>query len=1774
MSVSRETKLVALGAGSVAAAAGAALLVRHALRKPAAAAKVGAAAGAVPEAPSSRWTEQQVADWLLRLGVGERTAAVFRGEMITGDRLLELSDQDIVLLSATASDAERILTAVRAAPKPGALEQFLKETQAMFVSLAAGTPSTPAERAKQLHGVLYAFKSFQLLPADAQASALLPLSRQVTAALALVQQAAESGASLPPRDAAAGPEGTGMSPERLQSTVHQLDEMLDKFLMVARVGLAQMPEDKAHDLKQRLLEQAARVEEISQSMPNSVGAPLKRKCLELKALLTNSCGKGAAAAEKMTMPQLMLRVKELFTALKDEDLMALPLPARRERLQDMHKELRFIEEAANAQPESEHRTLVLSVAKTVQQLMEQMMSLNETEAGLRSQSTAHLGTAGRASVEEAEGNTSKESLEDIVSDLSNIFQFLNSNEFESIPAERRSQVVGMVARDVEALKARVEASEDAGKEQVLRDLVAPLLDLLRAMQGDEGEEVSNFEAIRGILIEIGELVHSNDFELAEEGEKRRLVAAIRQKVEAVKVAFDTLTAEERTVAEGLVYPILEVLDNAVQVEELEVAAEAVSSVSNAPSQDAATPESVMNAVRSAVDRLKDPSFFTLPEAERKSVVKESVDVLSAARKNAVKLGVRGNPLLLVIDSRRHLKASALNSFISLIIIIFIIFELYSSAKMHPFLRNFICVTLFHPIYFSLLLNFLETAALLTPPQGSQICNRQDKLSKGKELLGLWKDSPTLCSASVAAVVVLILKQVPSLPTDALRRHYAFLESVAKSCLEETSTLEGFPEKDRVAMETISAVFPYHNANDKAVRLSVVSTIEILFKALDHTNLSDERQDIYQKLAEALKCRVHDRCPQVREHAVAAAAAFQLGKRDCDVTQQLMALLCTDSSADVRRQILRCVAPKKEFLEGYFHGMIRSLCDVVARVRCEAWDALGRFAWRYITAYASAKNVHFAMCLYRGLSDSSASVVIACKSAMTNSWLHRDCKHNCTDFLSPIISGYPFEMLEPYEVVSDALFKSCKHAHPDVRFNLPLDDVHTTSLLMWKMECKYASERVEDDPDNESAGALLPLETFSALLEDVVHSYTDSETKTPNAETKVAKFRSTDDADNMLRIVLSVFDIYHEDGYLAHADNTARRALLKTIGVLLTLVPDDDPSLFVDVCIRALKSLSARTPEEAGATVTSALDSLFRTLRLPRRYSLGFEDVEAFGRKSRERQQELIKRKVLMQSGQCSEEEFEELKAEVEKDEKFLLRIQFIVWSYLSNSERGEAVPTFCTHVIQLGRHAESDVVQTVATKSLGLLCLVRPETVHTFMPVILADTALNTRGTEESVAVAAVGVVVDLIMEYGLNFFRVSNAHPLKEEVCAESLEPEQPENPAVVRLARERLLAEEDVHKVGSHHLVHVLLCLLDPINRITSSIMTMGCCKLLSANRLPKEKISIVLALLLLHWTQFQTEAKESRQSAYWVSLLQQFFRSYAASHPRRQTDFVSSGLIAIRLLLFSGTPPPTTAKLITLLLRTGDAFVLSQIRDIDPSVAQRVREQEALEDELDGGKKSNRSSANLSLRSSAARSSMQSGRLVKELGRHSQHERVAVHLLLYLAEDGLPEDSRSLCVDVLEKQMYFYSKEPQPLLHFMAKKALAHPKNAEVRERLELWLSEFVTRFQLQGLSADVTDFSNRWAALEEECGQKQQEIEKYGGLHFDFVRGKDGHIIPFATGTHNQVKEEPEESTERVKRGRTEAPTDPFDVDTILGSRKKVRFRLDAYYPVSQWRDETH
>ena len=157
----------------------------------------------------------------------------------------------------------------------------------------------------------------------------------------------------------------------------------------------------------------------------------------------------------------------------------------------------------------------------------------------------------------------------------------------------------------------------------------------------------------------------------------------------------------------------------------------------------------------------------------------------------------------------------------------------------------------------------------------------------------------------------------------------------------------------------------------------------------------------------------------------------------------------------------------------------------------------------------------------------------------------------------------------------------------------------------------------------------------------------------------------------------------------------------------------------------------------------------------------------------------------------------------------------------------------------------------------------------------------------------------------------------------------------------------------------------------------------------------------------------------------------------------------------------------KLLEFVARLTDAYTLTLIRDIDPQAAKRAT-REAAEEVI--GAAEEEEASRRSSRATATRSSMQSGRLLRELSRYSLHERLSEGLLLELAHTDLVE-SRAVCMEGLERCMYFYTREPQPfMLHCLdeALAALDAQHAGALRDRLAAWQRELRQRYPAMTLA----------------------------------------------------------------------------------------------------------
>jgi condensin complex subunit 3 len=284
--------------------------------------------------------------------------------------------------------------------------------------------------------------------------------------------------------------------------------------------------------------------------------------------------------------------------------------------------------------------------------------------------------------------------------------------------------------------------------------------------------------------------------------------------------------------------------------------------------------------------------------------------------------------------------------------------------------------------------------------------------------------------------------------------------------------------------------------------------------------------------------------------------------------------------------------------------------------------------------------------------------------------------------------------------------------------------------------------------------------------------------------------------------------------------------------------------------------------------------------------------------------------------------------------------------------------------------------------------------------------------------------------------------------------------------------------------------------------------------------------------------------------VDYLGTFFRSYAASHPKRQAQLCEGGLVAFGVVLERNTA--MALKLLEVVARLTDAYTLTLIRDIDPQAAKRAT-REATEEVLGGEEDATRRSS----RANATRSSMQSGRLLRELSRYSLHERLSEGLLMELAHSDLAE-SRVVCMEGLEKCMYFYSREPQPfLLHCIneARAALRAHNASALHDRLAAWQAELLQRYPTMSPAelpqplpdnAEAEEMRRQWEGAAQVRTERLDAMLEAGFGGFAAIPPQLS-ATPAATGVKAEAAE--------VKR---ERDSDYFDVESIVGARKRTKF----------------
>ena len=172
--------------------------------------------------------------------------------------------------------------------------------------------------------------------------------------------------------------------------------------------------------------------------------------------------------------------------------------------------------------------------------------------------------------------------------------------------------------------------------------------------------------------------------------------------------------------------------------------------------------------------------------------------------------------------------------------------------------------------------------------------------------------------------------------------------------------------------------PLHDAANKAVRYRVCQIAAKILKACDAESVLDD--DLWDAIQTSMTSRARDKIPAIRAQAANALERLQdPANSDCPVVALLSHLAECDSSPDVRKTALECLAIQSIETKALAIGRTR---DVKETVRRAAYAVLGDQIPN-IRQYTIAERVEL---LRNGLADPIEAIRVACRQRLLARWL--------------------------------------------------------------------------------------------------------------------------------------------------------------------------------------------------------------------------------------------------------------------------------------------------------------------------------------------------------------------------------------------------------------------------------------------------------------------------------------------------------------------------------------------------------------------------------------------------------------------------------------------------------------------------------------------------------------------------------------------------------------------------------------------------------------------
>ncbi|XP_033756629.1 LOW QUALITY PROTEIN: condensin complex subunit 3-like [Pecten maximus] len=760
----------------------------------------------------------------------------------------------------------------------------------------------------------------------------------------------------------------------------------------------------------------------------------------------------------------------------------------------------------------------------------------------------------------------------------------------------------------------------------------------------------------------------------------------------------------------------------------------------------------------------------------------------------------------------------------------------------------------------------------------QLIKSLQKVYKQTEFTAFWSEFNMLMRYSM---MVFTREPAVERTIDFITKFITSIEPEETAHASVNSTLDNICENN-LLMEVFTFLLQVHSAKDKAVRFRCCQMINKLLSNLGENAQIDD--DLYDKIYASMLERLRDKMPVVRFHAVMALARLQDPHDDnCPVIKAYLFLIKADTSPDVRRAVLSCIAPSTKTLP----AILSRTRDVNDTVRKMAYMVMGEKV--HIKALSIAHRIQL---LQDGLTDTADSVKDACAAKLLQAWL-RMLEGNALDLLSSLDVETSSETCE---LVMYALFKPSPLPELVVKFDIlddniliPLEKLTCESAMYWQTLCKYIhSKGTEGEIELDK---VLP---NCLKLCDYIRRFVDSLTSIEDLEDQVEK-------EFILKQLLLLVE------FMELVDNASRKGVEKLFHDML--MADHIGHHLVKYVVPQLCKLRsssdeaityfAETISEIREPITMVEKGLDEDLR--RQNDIKIAGLRVKLNQAKEELEDHVRNQDFSKAADlkaliseldteksfllsAAESKQEEVRTE-KTDVATILKCQTIVAEMLEELTLKSINPSLQMLIESLllpGIQSEDSRLRTVAQRALGLCCLINQDLVLQHLPLFMQASKID----EEEVRATALSVMFDILHLHGMDVIQKSKTDM---DNSSESMDTssEAPPSPGT----SEEQNQDEDKQNHASN-LVAFLSGFLDSESSKLRSVAAEGQAKLMLSGRVVSPKI---LSHLVLLWYNPLTE-----DDTHLRHCLGTFFPVYAFACRGNQEKVEEAFMPTLKILL----------------------------------------------------------------------------------------------------------------------------------------------------------------------------------------------------------------------------------------------------------------------------------